>query len=202
MAEFVNSEHSIMQDFDNPAIKSDDTNRSIEKFKIDLKDAFDPQNDFKPGQFYSFVYDYKDNPSFKFLPSSKSRYYDVNPVIYFYGWVKLGKGDSKYIEGLNFHMMTVESRMEWLDVVDRLSSGSIEGNKRIAIPPELIKKINMKNDAAVRIYNFDRISQCHKLDSSKLRPLMVDQARTFDAAGYGTVALRYETWQRKEHNDR
>ena len=192
MTEFV--DNGSMKEFDHPVMKTDDNLRSMGRQIQTIEDAYNEQNDFQPGQFYSFVYDYLESPIFRKLPETEKRFYDRMPIIYFYGY----KNDKNYIEGLNFHFMPVESRLKWLETVDKLTESAISDNRKIILPPDLIKKINTKNPAAVRVYKVDRMSQVHRLDSSKLVPVMTGQARTFDGAGYGTVALRYRTWLPKE----
>lgn len=182
--------NNSLNDFDNPSTKTDDNLRSMSRQILSLEDAYNFQNDFRSGQFYSFVYDYLESPLYHKLPPKEQRFYDRQPVIFFYGYHK----NKDYIEGLNFHLMPVEARLLWLEAVDSLTSGAITNNRRVDLPTDILKKINSKNDAAVRIYKLDRMEQVHRLDSSKLKPVMVGQARTFEGAGYGTVELRYRTW--------
>lgn len=184
---------NLIDGFDTPSMKTDDDLRSMAFNLSSLESAYNEQNDFKPGQFYSFVYDYLDSPSFHKQSPAEQRFYDRQPLVYFYGYQK----DPRYIECLNFHFMPVESRHRWLDTVERMTA-AISKNERINLPPDILKKINLKNDAAVRIYKLERMSQVHRLDSSKLGAVMDSQARTFEGAGYGTVALRYRTWHPKE----
>lgn len=168
-----------LSEFDEP-IQGEDTSRSSRNdyFKL-LKDCIDPVNDLKAGLFYSFSY----RPQKKEDTVNQFAFSDFSPLVFLYG----PAGNDK-LDTLNFHFLPVDVRIAWLDMVDSMTKGNISENRRVTIPPDMLKKLGYKLEFARRVYDVKGIKEWKRIDSSTMWDLCKMTPNTYGSANYTTIA--------------
>jgi hypothetical protein len=152
-------------------------------------------NQFYPGYFYTYYYDYKqDVTAFYKIPKPVRDFYDGRPLVFMFERY-VTKDGRKMARGINLHYMPVMARQIWLQNLARVASEYIKNEARIQVPKELILQLTLKTKFAIKQYDINKISKVRKVPFSNIGPLANFTPPTHEGKSYYEIATEYRLFQ-------
>ncbi len=153
-------------------------------------------NQFLPGYFYTYHYDYKQDMN-KFLkyPKEVRDFFDGRPLMYLMNRYVTQDGNTQIARGINLHYMPISARIFWVNALQKIAPGYMEREQRILIPTELIPNLTRKTSFALKQYNINKVKYVRKVPFSIIKELLAFIPPTHEGKSYDEIAAEYRLFQ-------
>jgi hypothetical protein len=153
-------------------------------------------NQFLPGYFYTYHYDYRQDMN-KFLkyPKEVRDFFDGRPLVYLMDRYITKDGKTQMARGINLHYMPIAARRFWINALSKIAPGYMEREQRIIIPTELIPKLTLKTSFALKQYNINKVKYVRKVPFSVINELVNFIPPTHEGKSYDEIAAEYRLFQ-------
>tara|TARA_R110001592_G_scaffold329779_2_gene611699 strand:+ start:487 stop:1035 length:549 start_codon:yes stop_codon:yes gene_type:complete len=153
-------------------------------------------NQFLPGYFYTYHYDYRQDMN-KFLkyPKSVRDFFDGRPLIYLINRYLTKDGKSKMARGVNLHYMPIPARRFWIDALAKVSPGYMEREQRIIIPQDMVPVLTRKTSFALKQYDINKVKYIRRVPFSVIKDLINFIPPTHEGKSYDEIASEYRLFQ-------
>lgn len=153
-------------------------------------------NQFLPGYFYTYHYDYRQDIT-KFLkyPKEVRDFFDGRPLVYLMDRYVTKDGQSQIGRGVNLHYMPIPARKNWVNALRNVAPGYMEREQRILIPKDIIPLLTRKTPFALKQYNINKIKYVRKVPFSVINELVNFIPPTHEGKSYDEISAEYKLFK-------